>query len=39
MIGPTIETERLLLRPPIAEDLDGFAAMMSTSEAPFLSAA
>ena len=27
--GPTIETDRLLLRPPVADDLDGFAAMMA----------
>ncbi|MDB5692588.1 MAG: acetyltransferase, family [Alphaproteobacteria bacterium] len=28
MAGPTIETERLILRPPLAEDLDGWAALM-----------
>ncbi|KAF0117081.1 MAG: acetyltransferase [Hyphomonadaceae bacterium] len=26
-LGPTIETARLILRPPIAEDFDAFAAM------------
>ena len=25
-LGPTLETERLLLRPPVSEDFDGFAA-------------
>ena len=32
MTGPTIETERLLLRTPQAEDLDGFAALMADEE-------
>ncbi len=27
MIGPTIETARLVLRPPVQADFDGFAAM------------
>lgn len=27
MIGPTLTTARLILRPPIQEDFDGFAAM------------
>jgi RimJ/RimL family protein N-acetyltransferase len=30
---PTLETERLLLRPPLAEDLDGWAEMMGDEEA------
>ena len=33
MLGPTLETDRLILRPPIEEDLDGFAAMMADEEA------
>lgn len=28
-IGPTIETERLILRPPVAEDFAGFCALMA----------
>ena len=28
MLGPTLETERLILRPPLPEDLDGWAALM-----------
>lgn len=31
-MGPTIETERLLLRPPQEEDLDGWAALMGDEE-------
>jgi RimJ/RimL family protein N-acetyltransferase len=31
-LGPTLETERLLLRPPVQEDLDGWAAMMADEE-------
>lgn len=31
-IGPTLETARLVLRPPIQADVDGFAAM-ATEEA------
>jgi len=31
--GPTLETERLILRPPAAEDLDGWAAFMADEEA------
>jgi RimJ/RimL family protein N-acetyltransferase len=27
MLGPTLETERLILRPPIQDDFDGFAGM------------
>ncbi|MBC7670240.1 MAG: GNAT family N-acetyltransferase [Gemmatimonadaceae bacterium] len=27
--GPTLETERLILRPPAAEDLDGWAELMA----------
>ena len=33
MLGPTLETPRLILRPPREEDLDGFAAMMADEEA------
>ncbi|HEX9948351.1 MAG TPA: GNAT family N-acetyltransferase [Allosphingosinicella sp.] len=33
MLGPTLETPRLILRPPMEEDLDGFAAMMADEEA------
>lgn len=32
-IGPTLYTERLVLRPPRREDLDGFAAFMGDEEA------
>ena len=32
-IGPTLETDRLILRPPEAQDLDGFAEMMADEEA------
>lgn len=28
-LGPTLETERLVLRPPHADDLDGYAAFMA----------
>jgi RimJ/RimL family protein N-acetyltransferase len=31
-LGPTLETERLILRPPIQEDLDGWAAVMADPE-------
>ncbi|AEI66883.1 GNAT family N-acetyltransferase [Corallococcus macrosporus] len=31
-IGPVLETARLLLRPPLAEDLEGFAALMADPE-------
>jgi RimJ/RimL family protein N-acetyltransferase len=31
-IGPTLETERLILRPPAQDDLPAFAAMMSDQE-------
>ncbi|MBC6981564.1 GNAT family N-acetyltransferase [Caulobacter sp. 17J80-11] len=31
--GPTLETERLILRPTSGEDLDGFAALMGDEEA------
>ena len=31
--GPVIETERLILRPPRLEDLDGWAAFMADEEA------
>jgi RimJ/RimL family protein N-acetyltransferase len=33
MLGPTLETARLILRPPEERDLDGFAAMMADEEA------
>ena len=33
MLGPTLETDRLILRPPLEEDLDGFAGMMADEEA------
>lgn len=33
MIGPTLETQRLILRPPIEADLDGWAEMMADEEA------
>lgn len=33
MLGPTLETPRLILRPPVEEDLDGFAEMMGDEEA------
>ena len=33
MLGPTLETDRLILRPPIEEDLSGLAAMMEDEEA------
>jgi RimJ/RimL family protein N-acetyltransferase len=32
MLGPTLETERLILRPPAAEDLDGWAELMGDPE-------
>ena len=32
MLGPTLETDRLVLRPPLAEDLDGFAVLMGSEE-------
>ena len=32
MIGPTLETPRLILRPPRQEDFDGFAAMAQEEE-------
>ena len=32
MLGPTLETERLVLRPPTQEDFDGFVAMGSEAE-------
>lgn len=31
--GPTLETERLILRPTAAEDFDGFAALVADEEA------
>jgi RimJ/RimL family protein N-acetyltransferase len=33
MLGPTIETARLILRPPEERDLDGFAEMMADEDA------
>ena len=32
MLGPTLETDRLLLRPPIEADLDGWAELMADEE-------
>ncbi len=32
-LGPTLETERLVLRPPIREDFEGWAAFMGDLEA------
>jgi len=32
MLGPTLETPRLILRPPLEEDLDGWADMMGDAE-------
>jgi len=32
LLGPTLETERLILRPPVQADLDGFAAMGAEEE-------
>jgi len=32
MLGPTLETKRLILRPPAAEDLDAYAAFMADEE-------
>ena len=32
-IGPTLETERLVLRPPIEADLDAWAANLADAEA------
>jgi RimJ/RimL family protein N-acetyltransferase len=32
MLGPTLETARLILRPPIQADFDGFATMASETE-------
>ncbi|MEI9903551.1 MAG: GNAT family N-acetyltransferase [Asticcacaulis sp.] len=31
-LGPTLETERLILRPPVAEDFDGFCAFTGDAE-------
>ncbi|MGZ8312612.1 MAG: GNAT family N-acetyltransferase [Allosphingosinicella sp.] len=33
MLGPTLETERLVLRPPREEDLDGWAELLADEEA------
>ena len=32
MLGPTLETDRLILRPPEIADLDGWAEMMADEE-------
>jgi RimJ/RimL family protein N-acetyltransferase len=32
MLGPTLETARLILRPPIAADLDGWAELMGDEQ-------
>lgn len=33
MLGPTLETERLILRPPVEADLDGWAELMGDADA------
>ena len=33
VLGPTFETDRLILRPPVQSDLDAYAAMMADEEA------
>ena len=33
MLGPTLETDRLLLRPPCAKDFESWATMMADAEA------
>ncbi|MEJ7746446.1 MAG: GNAT family N-acetyltransferase [Luteimonas sp.] len=33
MIHPQLETERLILRPPVREDFDGYAALVADEEA------
>ena len=33
MLGPTLETERLLLRPPCPEDFDAWAGLMADADA------
>ena len=33
MLGPTLETERLILRPPLQQDLDGWAEFLADPEA------
>jgi RimJ/RimL family protein N-acetyltransferase len=33
MLGPTLETERLILRPPIEKDLDGWSALLGDEKA------
>lgn len=33
MLGPTLETERLILRPQVVEDFDSWAALMADEEA------
>jgi RimJ/RimL family protein N-acetyltransferase len=33
VLGPTLQTERLILRPPAAEDFPGFCAFLGDSEA------
>ena len=32
MLGPTLETDRLLLRPPVEADLDGWAELMGDED-------
>ena len=32
VLGPTLETQRLILRPPQPEDFEGWAAMMADEE-------
>jgi RimJ/RimL family protein N-acetyltransferase len=33
VLGPVLETDRLILRPPVAADLDGWAQLMGDAEA------
>ena len=33
MLGPTLETERLILRPPVEQDLDGWSALLGDEQA------
>jgi RimJ/RimL family protein N-acetyltransferase len=35
-MGPVLETPRLLLRPPVAEDFEGWAAMMADEASRFI---
>ena len=31
-LGPTLETQRLILRPPVRDDFEHYAAMMADAE-------